>query len=99
MTSAWTVTHGAAAIGGGDLSFRVAPTGSAECVLALSFNQMAADLEKLSTRLRRNLFADVCHELAIPLTVIQGNLRVRCWTMCIRWTRPRWPGSTSRRAT
>lgn len=42
--------------------------------LAQAFNEMTARLEKAET-LRRNLLADVAHELRTPVTVIQGNLR------------------------
>ncbi|MDH4135300.1 MAG: ATP-binding protein [Anaerolineae bacterium] len=59
----------------GDLSQRVPETGSAEiAALGRAFNQMAADLEK-AEELRRNLVADVAHELRTPLSVLQGNLR------------------------
>jgi two-component system OmpR family sensor kinase len=62
-------------IAGGDLSQRVPETGSAEiAALGQAFNQMAADLEK-AEELRRNLVADVAHELRTPLSVLQGNLR------------------------
>ena len=39
--------------------------------LALSFNQMAAQLEKTET-MRRQLIGDVTHELRTPLTTIKG---------------------------
>lgn len=42
--------------------------------VATRFNEMADRLEKDET-LRRNLFADVAHELRNPLHVIQGNLQ------------------------
>jgi two-component system OmpR family sensor kinase len=62
-------------IAGGDLSQRVPETGSAEiAALGQAFNQMAADLEKVE-KLRRNMVADVAHELRTPLSVLQGNLR------------------------
>ncbi len=41
--------------------------------LAHAFNRMTAELE-LADRRRRNLTADVAHELRTPLHVIQGNL-------------------------
>lgn len=58
----------------GDLSQRVreehrGPMGR----LARSYNQMADELEKADRR-RRNLTADVAHELRTPLHIIQGNL-------------------------
>ena len=66
---------GAAQIGSGDLTCRVAPRGTEEMIeLAEAFNHMAADLETAET-LRQHLLADVAHELRTPLTVLQGNLR------------------------
>ena len=66
---------GAAQIGSGDLTYRVAPRGTEEMIeLAEAFNHMAADLETAET-LRQHLLADVAHELRTPLTVLQGNLR------------------------
>lgn len=41
--------------------------------LALSFNQMAARLERTET-MRRELIADVTHELRTPLATIKGSL-------------------------
>jgi two-component system OmpR family sensor kinase len=69
------LTAAARRIAGGDLSQRVPETGSAEmAALGQAFNQMAADLEK-TEELRRNMVADVAHELRTPLSVLQGNLR------------------------
>jgi two-component system OmpR family sensor kinase len=69
------LTAAAHRIAGGDLSQRVPQTGSAEmAALGQAFNQMAADLEKVE-ELRRNMVADVAHELRTPLSVLQGNLR------------------------
>lgn len=69
------LAKGTETIGAGDLTYRVAPQGSAEMVaLAQSFNQMAGKLQA-GERLRQNLLADVAHELRTPLTVLQGNLR------------------------
>jgi signal transduction histidine kinase len=66
----------AKAIAAGDLSQRVTtPGGSDEMIaVATAFNTMAAQLEKEES-LRRNLLADVAHELRNPLHVLQGNLR------------------------
>lgn len=58
----------------GDLSVRVAEQGWGEMGrLSRSFNRMLGELER-SERQRRNLTADVAHELRTPLHVIQGNL-------------------------
>lgn len=66
---------GAAQIGAGDLTCRVAPRGTDEMIeLAEAFNRMAADLQE-AERLRQHMLADVAHELRTPLTVLQGNLR------------------------
>ena len=67
---------GAAArlLGRGDLSQRAATTGPTEIrELAHSFNIMAEGLEE-AERQRRNLTADVAHELRTPLSNIQGYL-------------------------
>ncbi|MGF1505255.1 MAG: HAMP domain-containing protein [Chloroflexi bacterium] len=41
--------------------------------LAVAFNQMSADLDR-SNRLRRQMTADIAHDLRTPLTVINGYL-------------------------
>ncbi|MCB0063763.1 MAG: HAMP domain-containing protein [Caldilineaceae bacterium] len=65
----------ARAIGAGNLRRRVAMQGTEEIVaVAAAFNEMATQLEEAET-LRRNLMADVAHELRTPLSVLQGNLR------------------------
>ena len=67
---------GAAArrLGGGDLAHRADTTGPTEIrELAHSFNAMAEGLEE-AERQRRNLTADVAHELRTPLSNIQGYL-------------------------
>lgn len=59
----------------GDLTQRAPVTGAAEVKeLATAFNDMAGDLERSET-LRRNMVADIAHELRTPLSVVQGNLR------------------------
>jgi two-component system OmpR family sensor kinase len=69
------LAEAARAIGARDLSRRVEVAGSDEMVeVAQAFNDMAAGLEGAET-LRRNLIADVAHELRTPLSVLQGNLR------------------------
>lgn len=63
------------AIGRRELQRRVDVDGSREIVaLGNAFNQMAGELER-GEMLRRNLMADVAHELRTPLSVLQGNLR------------------------
>jgi len=52
----------------------VQPGGTAEVIeVGHAFNEMAVSLEK-AEELRRNLVADVAHELRTPLSVLQGNL-------------------------
>ncbi len=66
--------NAADAVAAGDLTARVPVTGRGEFGrLALSFNRMVEELE-LADQRRRNLTADVAHELRTPLQVIQGNL-------------------------
>jgi two-component system, OmpR family, sensor kinase len=63
------------AVAAGDLDQRVAVEGSAEMVdVAQAFNDMTAALSE-SERQRKNMVADVAHELRSPLSVVQGNLR------------------------
>lgn len=65
----------AQAIGARQLSRRVRVQGTREVMgVAEAFNEMARELESAES-LRKNLLADVAHELRSPLTVIQGNLR------------------------
>ncbi len=73
------VERAARQFGAGDLAAR-APVGGGDEItaVAVAFNQMAGDLatraEQLqaSDRARRQLFADVSHELMTPLTAIRG---------------------------
>ena len=68
------VTEAAGVLARGDLSRRVAVRAGGEIgKLATAFNAMAADLEK-AERLRRDMTADVAHELRNPLAVLQGSL-------------------------
>ena len=68
------LTSGARAIAAKDLSHRVVPGGTVEVAnVATAFNDMADSLQK-AEELRRNLVADVAHELRTPLSVMQGNL-------------------------
>lgn len=69
------LTRAAGAIADGDLSQRVEVRSSDEIgELAGAFNHMATSLTKAEA-LRRNLVADVAHELRTPLSVVQGNLQ------------------------
>jgi two-component system OmpR family sensor kinase/two-component system sensor histidine kinase BaeS len=68
------VMAAADAVADGDLSVRVPVYGPGEFSrLAASFNRMVEELERADQR-RRNLTADVAHELRTPLHIIQGNL-------------------------
>lgn len=68
------LANAARRLGQGDLSQRVRFQGKGEVgTLAQAFNSMAADLER-AEQLRRNLVADVAHELRTPLSNIQGYL-------------------------
>jgi signal transduction histidine kinase len=70
------VMAAADAVAEGDLSARVPVPehGPQEFGrLAISFNHMAEQLERADQQ-RRNLTADVAHELRTPLHIIQGNL-------------------------
>ena len=61
-------------LGRGDLSQRVKLQSKGEVgMLAQAFNSMATDLER-AEQLRRNLIADVAHELRTPLSNIRGYL-------------------------
>ena len=58
----------------GDFSVRVEEKGDQEFIkLAKSFNHMAEELQHAEQQ-RRNLTADVAHELRTPLHILQGNL-------------------------
>ena len=62
------------AVAAGDLSARVPERGRGQMArLAGRFNRMTAELER-AEQSRRNLTADVAHELRTPLHIIQGNL-------------------------
>jgi len=68
------VMAAADAVAEGDFSVRVSENGPGEFRhLASSFNRMTAELER-SAQQRRNMTADVAHELRTPLHIIQGNL-------------------------
>jgi len=75
------VEEAAARIGAGDVTARAPEAGHDEvAVLAHAFNRMAADLQtraaalSASDQARRQLLADVSHELMTPLTAMRGYL-------------------------
>ncbi|MCE1252066.1 MAG: ATP-binding protein [Anaerolineae bacterium] len=62
------------AVAKGDLNVRVPEGGPREMfALTVSFNRMVRELQQADQQ-RRNLTADVAHELRTPLHIIQGNL-------------------------
>ncbi|MFZ5918862.1 MAG: ATP-binding protein [Chloroflexota bacterium] len=64
----------ARAIASGDLSRRVGVESDDEIGdLAHTFNHMATELQRQEA-LRRNMVADIAHELRTPLSVVRGNL-------------------------
>jgi signal transduction histidine kinase len=69
-----TLTVSASRLGKGDFSQRV-PVKSRDEVgqLATTFNSMAGDLERIE-KLRRDMVADVAHELRTPLSNVAGYL-------------------------
>jgi signal transduction histidine kinase len=68
------LTTAARHLGDGDLSQRVPESGHDELgLLSDTFNTMAEGLEKAEKQ-RRNLMADVAHELRTPIFNIQGRL-------------------------
>ncbi len=68
------LTAAVEAMAHGDLSQRVAVRSPDEIrELGQAFNKMAADLERAES-LRRQMTADIAHELRNPLSVIRGNL-------------------------
>ncbi len=67
------VMEAAGRVAGGDYAARVEPRGSREVrALGRAFNAMAARLQANEEQ-RRNLLADVAHELRTPLSVIRAN--------------------------
>jgi two-component system OmpR family sensor kinase/two-component system sensor histidine kinase BaeS len=68
------LTKAARAFGEHDWNHRVPTNGVTELrALASAFNSMADELQRAET-LRRNLIADIAHELRTPLSVMQANL-------------------------
>jgi two-component system OmpR family sensor kinase len=69
-----SMTQAAQAMARGDLAQRVHVASSDEVGrLAKAFNTMAASLER-AEELRRNLVADVAHELRTPISVLRADL-------------------------
>lgn len=69
-----SMTQAAQALARGDLSQRVDQSSGDEIGrLASAFNSMAASLGR-AEQLRRNLVADVAHELRTPIAVLQADL-------------------------
>ncbi|MBI5295269.1 MAG: HAMP domain-containing protein [Chloroflexi bacterium] len=68
------VIYAARAVADGKLNTRIAVSGPQDLRgLSDSFNEMASALER-SDRERRDMLADVAHELRTPLSVIRGRL-------------------------
>jgi len=68
------LTTAADAVAAGDLSQRVEiHSGDEIAKLGTAFNSMAANLQQ-SEQVRKEMTADIAHELRTPLSVIQGNL-------------------------
>ncbi len=69
------VMEAADTVAEGDFTVRVSEEGRRNQFvrLARSFNRMTEELQR-SDQMRRNLTADVAHELRTPLHIIQGNL-------------------------
>lgn len=68
------LTDAAEQVASGDLSQRVAEEGPQElALLGRSFNRMAQELQEADQR-RKDMTADIAHELRTPLAVQQANL-------------------------
>ena len=68
------LTVAARGVAAGDLGARSGLAGRDElATVGAAFDDMAASLQAQET-VRRNLFADIAHELRTPVTVIEGNL-------------------------
>ena len=68
------IMSAADSVADGDLSVRVPENGPGDfSQLSRSFNHMISELERADQQ-RRNLTADVAHELRTPIHIIQGNL-------------------------
>jgi signal transduction histidine kinase len=70
-----SLTQAARAFAAHDWTYRVQAKGPREiAAVAHAFNEMAGEINRAET-LRRNLTADIAHELRTPLAVMQCNLR------------------------
>jgi two-component system OmpR family sensor kinase/two-component system sensor histidine kinase BaeS len=68
------VIYAARNVASGKLDTRISTTGPQDLrTLSESFNEMAASLER-NDRERRDMLADIAHELRTPLSVIRGRL-------------------------
>ena len=68
------IARAAHKVAGGDLEQKVDTRGYGEAQeLGESFNHMAATLRQ-DRDLRRNMIADIAHELRTPISVLQGNI-------------------------
>jgi signal transduction histidine kinase len=68
------LTYAAHAVAAGDLAQRVhIHSGDEVADVGAAFNSMAENLQR-SEQLRREMTADIAHELRTPLSVIRGNL-------------------------
>jgi len=69
------LSDGASEFARRNFGYRIEPSGSQEFQqVAHAMNQMAEELEE-SDRLRKNLVADIAHELRTPLSVLEGSTR------------------------
>ncbi len=70
-----SLARAARAFAARDWSRRVKVSGAKEIAeVGRAFNEMAAEIQRTET-LRRNLVADIAHELRTPLAVMQGSLQ------------------------
>jgi signal transduction histidine kinase len=68
------VIYAARSVATGKLDTRISTTGPQDLrTLSESFNEMAASLER-NDRERRDMLADIAHELRTPLSIIRGRL-------------------------
>jgi two-component system OmpR family sensor kinase/two-component system sensor histidine kinase BaeS len=69
-----TLNEAAKKVAGGNFEIEVPPKGDEEiATLARSFNTMTAELKRLEDA-KKQIIADVAHELRTPVTLIQGSL-------------------------